>query len=580
MIAVLSLTVYLALLVALTKPLGAYMHRLFTGERTLLRPVLRPAERAIYRLTGVDESAEMRWTAYAAALLLFNGVGMLLSYVVMRSQGMLPLNPQRLPGVGPALAFSTAASFTTNTNWQAYYPETTMSNFSQMVALAVHNFTSAATGIAVAIALVRGFARRSARELGNFWVDVVRATLYLLLPLCVGGTLVLVASGVPQTLAANAAVTTLAGTRQRLPVGPIASQEAVKLLGTNGGGFLNANSAHPFENPTPLTNLLGMLAILAIAAGLTHTFGRMVGNPRQGWAIFAAMAVLFVAGVAVTTLAEQAGNPLLTRLGADPATAVHGLGAPGGNMEGKETRFGIAASALFAVVTTAASCGAVNAMHDSFTPLGGLVPLANIGLGEVVFGGVGAGLYGMLVFAVLAIFIAGLMVGRTPEYLGKKIEQFDVKMAMLTLLVLPLTILGLSGVAAATDSGLSSRANPAAHGLTEILYAFTSAAGNNGSAFAGLNSGTPFYLLTQAAAMLVGRYLMIVPILALAGNLARKARSTETAGTFPTTGGLWVGLLVGVILIVGALTYFPAYTLGPVIEQFQMRAGQTFALGG
>ena len=580
MFAVVSLIVYLALLVALTKPLGAYMHRVFTGERTLLHPVLRPVERAVYRLTGVDESAEMRWTAYASALLLFNGVGMLLSYAVMRSQGLLPLNPQRLPGVEPTLAFSTAASFTTNTNWQAYYPETTMSSLSQMVALAGHNFSSGATGIAVAIALVRGFARRSARDLGNFWVDVVRATLYVLLPICVVGTLVLVASGVPQTLAENPAVTTLAGARQRLPVGPIASQEVINLLGTNGGGFLNANSAHPFENPTPLTNLLEMLAILAIAAALTHTFGRMVGNLRQGWAIFAAMAVLFVAGVAVTTLAEQAGNPLLTWLGADPATTAHGLVAPGGNMEGKETRFGIVASALFAVVTTAASCGAVNAMHDSLTPLGGLVPLANMGLGEVIFGGVGAGLYGILVYAVLAIFIAGLMVGRTPEYLGKKIEQFDVKMAMLTLLVLPLTILGLSGVAAATDSGLASRANPAAHGLTEILYAFTSAAGNNGSAFAGLNSGTPFYLLTQAAAMLVGRYLMIVPILALAGNLARKARSTETAGTFPTTGGLWVGLLVGVILIVGALTYFPAYTLGPVIEQFQMRAGQTFALGG
>jgi potassium-transporting ATPase potassium-binding subunit len=579
-ITIAMLLVFFALLVGLAWPLGGFMARLFDGERVLLSPVLRPVERGVYRLTGVDETAEMRWTTYAVALLLFNAAGLLLTYAILRLQQFLPLDPQHFGPVDPRLAFNTAVSFTTNTNWQSYYPETTMSYFSQMVGLAVHNFTSAATGIAIAIALVRGFARRSAREIGNFWVDLVRATLYLLLPICVVGTLVLVARGVPQNVNADAPVTTLAGATQSLPMGPIASQEIIKELGTNGGGFLNANSAHPFENPTPLTNLIEMLAILVIPAALAFTFGKMVGDDRQGRAIFAAMAILLIAGIVVTTLAEQSGNPLLSHAGASQATTVDGASAPGGNMEGKETRFGIAASSLFAVVTTATSCGAVNSMHDSYTPLAGLIPLANIGLGEVVFGGVGSGLYGLLVFAVLAIFIAGLMVGRTPEYLGMKIEQYDVKMAMLTLLVLPLVILGCVGVATVSGDALASRANPAAHGLSEILYAFTSAAGNNGSAFAGLNANTPFYLLTQGATMLIGRFFMIVPVLALAGNLAAKKRAAATAGTFPTTGGLWVGLLIGVVLIVGALTYFPAYTLGPVIEHFQMQAGETFSLGG
>ncbi|HET7093152.1 MAG TPA: potassium-transporting ATPase subunit KdpA [Thermomicrobiales bacterium] len=571
--------VFFALTIGLAWPLGGFMARLFSGERVLLSPLLRPIERAIYRLTGVDEAAEMRWTTYAVALLLFNAGGLLLTYAILRLQSFLPFNPQGLGPVEPRLAFNTAVSFTTNTNWQAYAPETTMTYFSQMVGLAVHNFTSAATGIAIAIALVRGFARRSAREIGNFWVDLVRATLYVLLPICVVGTLVLVARGVPQNLNASASATTLAGATRLLPMGPVASQEIIKELGTNGGGFFNANSAHPFENPTPLTNLIELLAILVIPAALAVTFGKMVGDVRQGRAIVAAMAILLVAGIAVTTLAEQSGNPLLRHAGASQATLVNGAAAPGGNMEGKETRFGIAASTLWAVITTATSCGAVNSMHASYTPLGGLIPLANMGLGEVIFGGVGAGLYGFLVFAVLAIFIAGLMVGRTPEYLGKKIEQYDVKMAMLTLLVLPLAILGFAAAAAVSGDALASRANPAAHGLSEILYAFTSAAGNNGSAFAGLNANTPFYLLSQGVTMLIGRFFMIVPVLALAGNLAAKRRAAETAGTFPTTGGLWVGLLVGVIVIVGALTYFPAYTLGPVIEQFQMRAGDVFTFG-
>ncbi|MCC7023403.1 MAG: potassium-transporting ATPase subunit KdpA [Thermomicrobiales bacterium] len=570
---------YVLLLMLLTKPLGTFMFRIFTGERTVLSPVLHPIERGFYRLAGVDETREMRWTTYTIAMLLFNLVGLLLTYAILRLQNHLPLNAQALPPVEERLAFNTAVSFATNTNWQSYYPEITMSNFSQMVGLAVHNFTSAATGIAIAIAVIRGFARRSANEIGNFWVDLTRCTLYLLLPICCAGALVLIARGVPQTLDAYQRVTGIAGTTNLLPLGPVASQEAIKMLGTNGGGFFNANSAHPFENPTPLTNFLEMLAIFAIPAGLTYTFGCMVGNTRQGWAIFAAMLGLFLVGVLVTTVAEQTGNPILGRAGADQGTLLYGQPAPGGNMEGKEQRFGIAASALFAVITTAASCGAVNAVHDSFTALGGMIPLANIGLGEVIFGGVGAGLYGFLVYAVLAIFIAGLMVGRTPEYIGKKIEPYDVKMVMLSLLVIPLAILGFTGLAAVTPEALASRGNPAAHGLTEMLYAFTSATGNNGSALAGLNANVPFYTIGLGLAMLIGRYLMIVPILALAGHLAAKKRIAESAGTFPTTGALWVGLLIGVIVIVGALTYFPAYTLGPVIEHFQMQAGATFALG-
>jgi potassium-transporting ATPase potassium-binding subunit len=574
----LLVVVYFGIILALTKPLGLYMYRVFGGERTFLHPVLRPVERGIYRATGVDETREMPWTTYTVALLGFSLVSVLAVYALQRLQGSLPFNPRDLGAVEERSAFNTAVSFTTNTNWQGYYPEVTMSYLSQMAGLAVQNFASAAVGIAVAIALVRGFARRTTRELGNFWVDLVRGTLYLLLPICVVLTLVLVARGVPQTLSDYARMETLDGTELRLPLGPVASQEVIKELGTNGGGFFNANSAHPFENPTPFTNLIEMVLIFAIPAGLTYTFGRMVGNTRQGWAILAAMSVLFLAGVAVTTVAEQSGNPLLTTAGADQGREVLGQDAPGGNMEGKETRFSIAASALFAVVTTAASSGAVNAMHDSFTPLGGLVPLANIGLGEVIFGGVGAGLYGILVYAVLAIFIAGLMVGRTPEYLGKKIEPYEVKMAMLVTLVLPLSILGFTAVAAVTDEALASRWNPAAHGLSEILYAYTSATGNNGSAFAGLSANTPYFNVTLGFAMLIGRFLMIVPILALAGSLAAKQRSAATAGTFPTTGGLWIGLLAGVILIVGALTYFPAYTLGPVVEHFQMEDGATFGL--
>lgn len=570
---------YFCVLLAVIRYLGAYMFHVFSGGRTFLSPILRPIERVIYRLSGVNTTQEMRWTTYAVAMLLFNAVGLLLTYAILRLQHHLPFNPQGLGPVEERLAFNTAVSFTSNTNWQSYYPEITMSFLSQMVGLAVHNFTSAATGIAIALAVTRGFARRTTQEIGNFWVDLVRSTLYLLLPICIVFTIFLVACGVPQTLNAYQAVTGVAGTSNLLPLGPVASQESIKMLGTNGGGFFNANSAHPFENPTPLTNFLEMLAIFAIPVGLTYTFGRTVGNQRQGWTIFAAMSILFLVGVIAATVAEQTGNPLLMMAGADPGTTVLGQLAPGGNMESKEMRFGIASSALFAVITTAASCGAVNAMHDSFTALGGMIPMANIALGEVVFGGVGAGLYGFLIYAVLAIFIAGQMVGRTPEYLGKKIESFDIKMAMLALLIIPLAILGFTGVAAVAPDALASRWNPAAHGLTEMLYAFTSAAGNNGSAFAGINANVPFYNITLGLAMLIGRYLMIIPLLALAGNLAAKKKTAETAGTFPTTGALWVGLLVGVIVIVGALTYFPAYTLAPVIEHFQMQAGETFVLG-
>jgi potassium-transporting ATPase potassium-binding subunit len=577
--AIIQDVIYFVLLLAITKPIGIYMYRIFNGDKTPLTPVLRPVERGIYRVTGVDEHQEMRWTTYTIAMLLFSAAGMLATYLILRVQHGLPFNPQNLSNVESQLSFNTAASFTTNTNWQSYVPEVTMSYFSQMAGLATHNFMSAATGIAIAIALIRGFSRRSASQIGNFWVDVVRCILYLLLPICIVATIVLVARGVPQNLHGYTSVTTLSGAVQTIAQGPVASQEAIKELGTNGGGFFNANSSHPFESPTPLTNLFEMLLIFAIPAGLTYTFGKMVGSSRQGWAIFSAMSILFFIGVAVSTVAEQDGNPLLTSAGADQSQEVAGASAPGGNMEGKESRFGITNSAMFATITTAASCGAVIAMHDSFTPLGGLVPLANIGLGEVIFGGVGAGLYGMMVFAVAAIFIAGLMVGRTPEYLGKKIEPYDIKMAMLALLVLPLSILGFTGLAAVTGWGLNTVFNPGPHGLSEILYAYTSGTGNNGSAFAGLGANTPFYNITIGIAMLVGRFIMIVPILALAGSLAAKKRSAATAGTFPTTGPLWVGLLVGVVLIVGALTYFPAYSLGGIIEQFQMLDGVTWTAG-
>lgn len=580
MLAVVLIVVYCAVIIALTKPVGLFMFRLFEGQRTILHPVLRPVEVSLYKITGVDETKEMRWTTYTVAMLFFNFFGFLGIYLSQRLQGHLPLNPEDLSGVEAKSAFNTAVSFVTNTNWQGYYPEITMSYFTQMSALAVQNFLSAATGIAIAIALVRGFARRSGREIGNFWVDIVRAIVYVLLPISIVAALFFVARGVPQNFSDYTVVHTVTGAAQRLPQGPVASQEAIKMLGTNGGGFFNANSAYPFENPTPLTNFIQMVLIFLIPAGLTYTFGKMVGNTRQGWAIFAAMGLIFLAGVAVTTVAEQDGNPILTTAGATQATSVQGEDAPGGNMESKEMRFGISSTSLFAVITTAASCGAVNGMHDSFTAIGGMIPLINIDLGEVIFGGVGAGLYGFLFYAVLAIFIAGLMVGRTPEYLGKKIEPYEVKMAMLVTLVLPLSILGFSAASAVYSDALASRWNAAAHGWSEILYAFSSATGNNGSAFAGISANVPWYNITLGLAMMIGRFMMIVPILALAGSMVVKKRAAETAGTFPTTGGLWVGLLIGVIVIVGALTYFPSYALGPIIEHFQMRHGETFALGG
>ena len=568
-----QIALYLLLVLAITKPLGAYMQRVFDGERTLLSPVLRPLEALIYRLCGVDENAEQRWTGYTAAMLLFNLAGMLVLYGFERLQGFLPLNPTGLGGVPPDLAFNTAVSFTTNTNWQSYVPETTMSYLTQMSGLAFHNFISAATGIAIAIALVRGLARRSAATLGSFWVDVVRSILYVLLPISIIFALVLVWQGVPQNFNDYTLVTTVEGATQTIAQGPVASQEIIKEAGTNGGGFFNANSAHPYENPNPLTNFIEMLAIFAISAGLTYSFGRMVGDTRQGWAVWAAMAILFIGGVAVALPAEQAGNPLLAKMGVDQQMS--SLQA-GGNFEGKETRFGMSASALFTVVTTDASCGAVNNMHDSLMPLAGMVPLLNMQLGEVVFGGAGAGLYGMLVFAILAVFIAGLMVGRTPEYLGKKIESYEMKMAMLSVLILGASILGFTALASVTDAGTSTTANPGPHGFSEMLYAYTSATGNNGSAFAGISANTLFYNVTMSLAMLFGRFLMIVPILAIAGSMVRKQRVPPSLGTFPTHGPLWVGLLVGVVVIVGALTYFPALALGPIVEHLLLQAGQSF----
>ncbi len=584
---ILQIAVFFLVILALTKPLGAYMARVFDGGRTFMHRALRPLEMGIYRLCGIREEEEQRWTGYAGALLLFSLAGLLLTYFILRFQGHLPYNPQ---GFGtahqpagatvmtPDLAFNTAVSFTTNTNWQSYVPEATMSYFTQMVGLATHNFFSAAAGIAVAIAMVRGFARHSSERIGNFWVDLVRATLYVLLPLSVIGAVLLVSQGVIQNFESYVPVHTLEGGVQTIAQGPAASQEAIKMLGTNGGGFFNANSAHPYENPTPLSNFLETVFIFLIPGALTYTFGKMVKDTKQGWALFAAMSILFLVGVLVAYGAEQAGNPILADLGlARHATA----GQPGGNMEGKEVRFGIADSALFATVTTDASCGAVNSMHDSFTPLGGLVPLVNIELGEVVFGGVGAGLYGMLMFAILSVFIAGLMVGRTPEYLGKKIEQKEVKMVMLAVLILAASILlfaGASSVAKFQKGGWMNPPGPATanlnnggpHGLSEILYAYSSGTGNNGSAFAGINAETPWYNLTTGLAMLIGRFLMIIPLLAAAGSLARKKLVPATAGTLPTSGALFVVLLVGVILIVGALTFFPALSLGPVVEHFMM----------
>jgi K+-transporting ATPase ATPase A chain len=558
------IVLFVAILLALTKPMGLWLHAVYEGRRTPFHTVLGPVERGFYRLSGVDPDEEQSWRAYAVHMLLFNVALMLLTYFILRLQAVLPLNPRALSGQIPDLAFNTAVSFTTNTNWQSYSGET-LSNVSQMVGLVIHNFLSAATGIALAFALFRGFARSQVSGIGNFWADVTRITLYVLLPICVVYTLFLIASGVPQTLASSVDVTTLEGAKQTLVLGPVASQEAIKMLGTNGGGFFNANSAHPFENPTAITNLVQMLSIFLIGFGLTWTFGKAVGNTRQGWAILAAMLVLFLSGVVVTYWAEAAGNPIL-----------HQLGVPGGNMEGKEVRFGIAASALFSVITTAASCGAVNAMHDSFTALGGMIPLFNIQLGEVVVGGVGAGIYGFLLFAILAVFVAGLMVGRTPEYVGKKIEAREVKLAVLAIAVLPLSILGLTAVASVLPDGLAGPLNKGPHGFSEILYAFTSATGNNGSAFAGLTAATPFYDGLLGIAMWVGRFFMIVPMLAIAGSLASKKNVPESAGSFPTTGLLWIGLLVGIVLILGGLTFLPSLALGPIADHLAMVRGQLF----
>ena len=556
---------FVAILIALTKPVGLWLFALYEGRRTPFHLVLGPVERGFYRLSGIDPQAEQSWRRYALHMLLFNAMLMVFTYAVLRLQGVLPGNPQGLPGLSPHLAFNTAISFTANTNWQSYGGESTMSNLSQMLGLTIHNFLSAATGIALAFALFRGFARRQAQTIGNFWADMPRVTLYLLLPLCVGYSLFLIASGVPQTMAGVVDVTPQEGAKQALLLGPVASQEAIKMLGTNGGGFFNANSAHPFENPTALTNLVQMVSIFLIGFGLTWTFGKAVGNPRQGWAILAAMTLLFLAGVTVTYAQEAAGNPIL-----------HALGTAGGNMEGKEVRFGIAASALFSVVTTAASCGAVNAMHDSFTALGGLIPLFNMQLGEVVIGGVGAGIYGFLLFAILTVFVAGLMVGRTPEYVGKKIESREVKLAVLAIAVLPLMILGFASLSSVLEQGLAGPLNKGPHGFSEILYAFTSAVANNGSAFAGLTANTPYYNGLLGVAMWVGRFFIIVPMLAIAGSLAAKRYTPESAGSFPTTGALWVGLLVGIILIVGGLTFLPSLALGPIADHLAMIRSQSF----
>ena len=561
----LQIALFCAIVTLLVKPLGLYMTRVFSGERTFLSPVLVPVERFLYWLSGVDERREQNWVVYTVAMLLFSLVGFLTLYALMRLQAVLPFNPAGQSAVEQGLAFNTAMSFDTNTNWQSYVPETTMSYLVQMAGLTVHNFVSAATGIALAVALVRGFARRSAGSIGNFWVDLTRCTLYILLPISIVVGLFFVWQGMPQNLSAYTEATTLEGVKQVIAQGPVASQEVIKMLGTNGGGFFNANSAHPFENPNALTNLVQIVLIFSIGAALTNMFGRMVGDQRQGWAVFAVMGILFLAGVTTAYWAEAAGNPAFTQ-----------LGLAGGNMEGKEVRFGIANSALFATVTTDASCGAVNAMHDSFTPLGGLVPLFNIQLGEIIFGGVGSGLYGMLLFAIIAVFVAGLMVGRTPEYLGKKIEAKEVKMAMLAVLILPLSILGFTALATVVDAGLAGPANQGPHGFSEILYAYTSGTGNNGSAFAGISANTMFYNTTIGLAMFIGRFLMIVPMVAIAGSLAAKKIVPASAGTFPTHGGVFVGLVIGVILIVGGLTYFPALALGPLVEHLSMNAGTLF----
>ena len=557
---------YCAIIVAITPALGAYMTRVFNGEPTFLSPILRPIEIGLYKIAGVDERREQHAVTYTVAMLLFHIGGFVILYALMRLQQWLPFNPAEQAAVAPDLSFNTSVSFITNTNWQNYGGESTMSYLVQMLGLTHQNYLSAATGIALAVALIRGFARHSVRGVGNFWVDITRCTLYVLIPICLPYALFLIWQGMPQTLGAYVDATTLEGAKQTIAVGPVASQVAIKMLGTNGGGFFNANAAHPFENPTALSNFVQMLSIFAIGAGLTNTFGRMVGDQRQGWALLAAMGVLFITGVVVCYAAEAHGNHLL-----------NALGLSGGNMEGKEIRFGIVGSALFAVITTAASCGAVNAMHDSLTAIGGMIPLINIELGEIIVGGVGAGLYGILLFVIISIFVAGLMVGRTPEYVGKKIEAKEVKMAMLAILVLPLMYLGWTAVAMLVPSAVAAMGNPGPHGFTEVLYAYVSQDGNNGSAFAGLSANTPFYNLSGAAAMLVGRFWMIIPTMTIAGSLAAKKSVPPSAGTFPTTGGLFIGLLVGVIVIVGGLTFFPALALGPIVEQLAINAGTSFS---
>ncbi|KQP10348.1 potassium-transporting ATPase subunit A [Methylobacterium sp. Leaf99] len=564
-----QIALFCAVVLALARPLGGYMTRVFTGERTFLSPVLAPVERGLYRVAGINAAQEQHWLAYAQSMLAFHVLGFLALYALLRLQAVLPLNPDGQSAVAPDLAFNTATSFVTNTNWQSYGGETTMSYLTQMLGLTHQNFLSAATGIALAVALVRGFSRASAYTVGSFWVDLTRTTLYVLLPLCMALTLFYVWQGIPQTLGGAVEVTTLEGAKQTLAVGPVASQVAIKMLGTNGGGFFNVNAAHPFENPTALSNFVQIVSIFAIGAAMTNVFGRMVGDERQGWAILSAMGVLFLAGTALVYWAESAGSPVL-----------NAFGLTGGNMEGKEVRFGILASALFAAVTTAASCGAVNAMHDSFTALGGMIPMINMQLGEIIVGGVGAGLYGILVFVIVTIFVAGLMVGRSPEYLGKKIEGREVKMAMLAILCLPLMMLGFTALATVVAAGLAGPANAGPHGFSEILYAFTSAAANNGSAFGGLTANTAFYNTTLGLGMLFGRFFVIVPALAIAGSLAAKKTVPASAGTFPTHGGLFIGLLVGVILIVGGLTFFPALALGPIVEHLAGGLGQTFAAGG
>jgi potassium-transporting ATPase potassium-binding subunit len=562
-----EIAVYFALIVAITPILGGYMKRVFAGEKTTLDFVLRPVERGIYRICGVDAVSDQTWVEWTIAMLAVNGASLVILYLMQRLQSWLPLNPNHFGAVSPDSSWNTAVSFTTNTNWQGYSGESTMSHFTQMAGLALHNFLSAATGIAIAIAVIRGVAREKAKGIGNFWFDCTRAVLWVLLPVSFVAALFFVSRGVVQNFRADVAVRTLEGKPQKISQGPVASQEAIKEFGTNGGGFFNANSAHPYENPTPGTNFVQMLLIFAIGAGLTSALGKMTGSARHGWAVFGAMALLFWAGVVVCDISERSGNPIHQKAG---------VAAAAGNMEGKEVRFGVGDSTLFAAVTTDASCGAVNAMHDSFTPLGGLVPLANIATGEVIFGGVGAGLYGMFVFIVLSVFIAGLMVGRTPEYLGKKIESREVKLAMLSVLVLTLFILGLSAISSVIRPGLSSLGNKGPHGFSEILYASTSGAGNNGSAFAGLNANTLWYNVALGFDMFFGRFFMLIPILGIAGSLAAKTKVPASAGTFPVTGPLFALLLVGVIVIVGALTFFPAFSLGPIVEQLAMRAGSLF----